>query len=401
MESVAKPLKVLHVIASVDPASGGPIEGLLRISRALALEQDREVVSFDRPEADYLRDIPIRVHAVGRAPGRLTRWLPRQLRGYSPTFRPWLNANLDRFDVVVVEGLWNHATHGASLALRRRQVPYFVFTHGMLDPWFRRRYPVKHLLKQLSWQLFEGPLLAGARSVLFTTETERRLAVGQFPGFPFACEVVGYGTEAPPTSSAAQEIAFRLAVPGLGERPYLLFLSRLHEKKGIDLLVKAFARLAAEYPDLDLVIAGPGEPAMVATLNALIARTGLSQRVHMPGMIRGDAKWGALYGCEAFVLASHQENFGVVVAEALACGRPVLISDQVNICEEVSQARAGIVDSDTVEGAERMMREYLALPEAQRQAMASAARGLFETSFDVNATARRLADVLSTVRQPG
>lgn len=391
----ASATRVLHIIASVDPATGGPIEGLLRIDQALGDSVEREIACLDRADEPYLRDYPIRVHALGMTLPDWARRLPGRRFSYSTRFTPWLKTNLHRFDAVVVEGLWNYASVGAARVLPGQATPYFVFTHGMLDPWFRRRYPLKHAAKQLFWWLFEGRLLAGARRVLFTTGQEQRLAAGQFLGFSYRSEVVGYGTQAPPPASDAQARAFRDRVPALGARPYLLFLSRLHEKKGVDVLVKAFARLAADHPHLDLVIAGPGEAGLVQSIKALIGAVGLEARIHMPGMVQGEAKWGAMYGCEAFVLASHQENFGIVVAEALACGRPVLISDQVNICDEVSRGGAGIVDHDTVEGAERMIRAFLAQSPAETAAMATAAQALFRARFDVQATARRLADVLA------
>lgn len=387
--------RVLHIIASVDPGTGGPIEGILRIDQALAGSVEREIACLDRPDAPCLKDFPIKVHPLGMTLGSWVRFVPGKRFSFSTRFTPWLAANLHRYDAVIVEGLWNYASVGASLVLPGGRTPYFVFTHGMLDPWFRRRYPLKHAAKQIFWWLFEGRLLAGARRVLFTTEQEQRLARGQFPGRAYRSEVVGYGTQAPPPASPAQEAAFHAAVPGLGRRPYLLFLSRLHEKKGVDVLVKAFARIAAEHPGLDLVIAGPGEASLVQSIHALVKTEGLLTRVHFPGLVRGAAKWGAMYGCEAFVLASHQENFGIVVAEALACGRPVLISDQVNICDEVARGGAGIVDHDTVDGAERMIRAFLGQTRAQTKAMTTAAGVVFRANFDVQTTARRLADVLA------
>jgi glycosyltransferase involved in cell wall biosynthesis len=379
----------------VDPATGGPIEGLLRIDEALGDGAEREIVTLDLPDAQYLKDFPITVHALGLRLGDWAKALPGRRFSFSPHLTPWLSANLHRFDTVVVEGLWNYASVGASLVLPGQRTPYFVFPHGMLDPWFRRRYPLKHLAKQVFWWLFEGRLLAGARRVLFTTDQEQRLALGQFHGHRYRSEVVGYGTRAPPPPTPLQISAFRALVPTLAARPYLLFLSRLHEKKGVDVLVEAFARIAPDHPGLDLVVAGPGESGLVQSIRALVTERGLDARVHLPGMVRGDAKWGAMYGCEAFVLVSHQENFGIVVAEALACGRPVLISDQVNICDEVAKGGAGIVDHDTVEGAERMIRSFLAQSDADTRAMATAARTVFRDHFDVQTTARRLADVLA------
>ena len=163
--------------------------------------------------------------------------------GYSPLLEPWLKANAHNYHCIIVNGIWDFAAVGAARVLPGLGMPYFVFTHGMLDPWFRRRYRLKHIRKQLFWLFFQGPLLHGARRVFFTTEEERVLARNAFLGFnDYRGEVVGYGTADVGGDKAAQIRAFRASMPALGERPYLLFLSRIHLKKGCDLLVKAFAK---------------------------------------------------------------------------------------------------------------------------------------------------------------
>lgn len=393
-------MQILHIIASVDPAHGGPIEGVVRQDascQAAGVDGNREVLTLDPPDAPWIEGFPMRVYALGR-PKRPTRTLwGRALQhwGYSPDVVPWLKANVRRYDAVIVNGLWNYAPFAAAQVLPGGPTPYFVFTHGMMDPWFRRTYPLKHLAKQAFWLAGEGRLLAAATSVFFTCEEERRKARGQFWGFgPYRETVVGYGAVAPPPRAAGLEQAFRAAAPALGGRPYLLFLSRIHRKKGCDLLLEAFARIAGEAPGLDLVMAGPDQTGWRPELEALTARLGLSSRVHWTGPLYGDAKWGALYGAEAFVLSSHQENFGIAVAEALGCGTPVLISNQVDIWREIEAAGAGIVDSDTVEGTERSLRRWLATGAADRAVMSRHATALFDAQFDVARTGPRLIDTM-------
>lgn len=385
-------LKILHVIASVEMASGGPIEGLLRQVEATRRDCVCEIVSLDPPTRPELSRLSVKVHALGDGRPRSTllgRW------GYSPTFTPWLRAHSPLYDAIIVNGLWNYASFGASRALPGGPTPYFVFTHGMMDPWFRRTYPLKHMAKQLFWTIGEGRLLAGAESVLFTTEEERLLARGQFAGHRYGESVVGYGTSAPPPSTRAQARAFGAAAPEVGDQPYLLYLSRIHEKKGCDLLIEAFAFAARTQPALQLVIAGPGDPSLIARLQHLAAQSGVADRIHWPGMLAGDAKWGAFHGAEAFILTSHQENFGVAVAESLGCGKPVLISDKVNIWREVADAGAGLVRPDTLEGGIALISGWMAASPEQRQAMASAGRRLFTSAFDINQVAPTL---IATIR---
>lgn len=389
MASAHEPLRVLHIIASVAPASGGPIEGILRQNEAcggVGGAVQRHIVTLDPPTAPHLDGFPIPVTALGSrfACGPLAHYR------YTPALVPWLKANLSRFDVALVHGLWNYAPFGAARVLPGASFPYFVFVHGMLDPWFRRAHPLKHAAKHLFWALGEGRLLAKAKAVFFTSQEEMRLAAGAFPGHPYRGEVVGYGVVDPPPAAADQTDAFRAAVPALGNRPFLLFLGRIHPKKGCDLLIEAFARVAAAAPDL--VIAGPDHAAWQPALAALAARHGVGGRVHWAGPLYGPTKWGALRAAEAFVLPSHQENFGIAVAEALACGTPVLISDKVNIWRDVADAGAGFVEPDTVEGTATLLRRWLELARDERSAVRRSARALFERRFDVTRTAPELVE---------
>jgi glycosyltransferase involved in cell wall biosynthesis len=280
-----------------------------------------------------------------------------------------------------VNGIWQYHSVATWRALRDLKIPYFVFTHGMLDPWFKSKYPMKHLKKILYWYCAEKKVLRDARAVLFTSEDERRLARMSFKPYDVTEEVVAYGTSSPPDD------AHRL-------KEILLFLSRIHEKKGCDLLIEAFANVAYLDPTLHLVIAGPDRSGLSVDLRNRAQCLGIEKRVSWPGMIRGDMKWGAFHASQAFILPSHQENFGIAVAEALACGKPVLISDKVNIWREIEARDAGFVASDTIDGTEKNIRRFFSLNETERDKMGTCARELFCSRFTVDAMALDLIRVL-------
>lgn len=386
-------MRILRIIPSANLAGGGPIEGVIRVSAALrALGHIQDVATLDPSDASYLYGSDTAVIPLGRPSGGAA---PVSVRArYAADAVPWLRANLRDYDAAIVSSLWNHATLAARRALVGGPVPYVVFTHGMLDPWFRQTYPVKTAVKQLSWLVSEGPLLRHASAVLFTSEEERTLARRAFWPYRVKERVVAYGTADVGGDATVQQIAFRAAVPTLGERRFLLFLSRIHEKKGCDLLVKAFAEVAMRDPGLDLVIAGPDETGLRASLERHAAASGLGARIHWPGMLKGDAKWGAFRACEAFVLPSHQENFGIVAAEAMACGRPVLTTDKVNIWREIKGAGAGLIAPDTADGVRDLLIRFLALTPADRIAMGARARACFLERFNVEGAARDLVCVL-------
>jgi glycosyltransferase involved in cell wall biosynthesis len=263
----------------------------------------------------------------------------------------------------------------------------------MLDPWFKHTYPIKHLKKWLYWPWGDYRVLRDAEAVLFTCDEERRLARQSFWLYSAREEVVGYGIRPPPPDSAFLREQFLAAYPHLQRKRVLLFLGRIHPKKGCDVLVKSFARIANVDPSLWLVVAGPDETGWVAGLKSLAQSLGVADRILWPGMLRTDAKWGAFHASEAFILPSHQENFGVAVAEAMACGKPVLISDKINIWREIDNDQAGLVDVDTVAGTERTLRRWLDLSAQERHAMGLRASQSFLRRFTIESTATALIEV--------
>jgi glycosyltransferase involved in cell wall biosynthesis len=299
-----------------------------------------------------------------------------------------------------MNGIWTFPGTAVRAAARRAGVPYVVFVHGALDPWFNRKYPLKYLKKLLYWPV-QHAILHDALAVLFTAEGERNLAETSFRPSEWHSVVVPYGIVDPEEKGRDREAeieAFYRRLPELRGRHYLLFLARIHEKKGCDLLLEAFAKLAASVPEVDLVLAGPDQMGMQAKLQVLAGLLGISRRVHWPGLIGGDLKWGALRACDALVLPSHQENFGIAVVESLALGRPVLISNQVNIWPDIEHDNVGLVDDDTPEGTYRLLRRWFTLPQAERDAMAVRARSSFTKRYTMERTATIINELFASAK---
>jgi len=381
-------MKILQVTRSLNPAGGGPAEGIRQFSQAYtSLGKSVEVVSLDAPTDSWTRDFPCPVHALG--PTRLNY-------GYTPRLAPWLRAHAGEFDAIIVNGLWQYHALGCWRALRGSAVPYFVFPHGMLDPWFKRTYPLKHLKKWLYWPWADYRVLRDARRVLFTSEEERLRAPKSFWLYRCNEAVVGYGVAAPDGEPQQQRRAFFERFPDLRDKRLYLFLGRIHAKKGCDLLIDAFANVMAKDPQAHLFLAGPCADDSVARLKRRAVALQISQQVSWPGMLQGDAKWGAFRAAEAFVLPSHQENFGIAVVEALACGVPVLISDKVNIWREVDQDEVGLVAPDTLAGTRQLLERWRALPASEQTAMRARAQPAFLRRFSVAVAMARLLNVIGS-----
>jgi glycosyltransferase involved in cell wall biosynthesis len=379
-------MKLLHVIASIRAAGGGPAEAVRSLS---AVHQRHghsvEVASLDDPADADVRSFPFRVHALGPV---------RTNYAYASSFVPWLRRNSTSYDAVIINGLWQYHSFGAWRALRGTSTPYYVFPHGMLDPWFRRTFPLKHLKKWLYWPWADYRVLRDARAVLFTCEQEKLLAPLSFALYRANPVVTGLGTAQPPGSADAS--AFLERHPELDGKRLLLFMGRLHPKKGCDLLLDAFAATLANDTEWRLVFAGPDASGWQQTLETRAHALGIADRVLWTGMLRDTLKWSALAAAEVFALPSHQENFGIAVAESLACGVPVLISHEVNIWREIESAHAGLVSPDTVEGTISLLSRWQQLPEVERSAMRQNARECFAKHFDIEHSAARLLEVIET-----
>ena len=371
-------MRLLHVIRTLDPDAGGPSES----ARIFALAHQRlgnqvEIATTDSPDSGPQRDafqhrLSCPVHPCG--PGRTGY-------AYTPTLERWLAANRSRFDGVIVNGVWQFHTLAARRAFAGH-VPYVVFSHGMLDPYFKRRFPLKHLKKLAYWSLAEAGNLNRAHAVCVTSEEEYRTVGEGFPFRHFRRLLVPYGSAGPEGDREQNRAAFLAAFPHLADQPMLLYLGRIHPKKGCDLLIEAFARSAR--PDLHLVMAGPDETGWKAQLQARAEALGVADRITWTGMLRGAEKWGAFLSASAFILPSHQENFGIAVADALACGLIPLISDKVNIAPEVAADHAGLVEPDTVEGTARLIERFQSMSASEREAMQTAALACYRRRYSLH-----------------
>jgi glycosyltransferase involved in cell wall biosynthesis len=385
----------------MDPSFGGPSQGIRNfIPEMEKMGIQSEVLCLDRNDADFLCGEKLVVHALG--PGR-GRW------GFSRELIPWLLRNIMRFNFIIIDGIWQYHGYAVQKAIQhfkkqkepKDKIPkVFIMPHGMLDPYFQRapERKIKALRNWLYWKLIQGKLINKADGILFTCESELRLANETFhPYSPKSVINVGYGIKTPPAFTDSMKNAFIESCPGISQSPYLLFLSRITQKKGVDLLVRAFeAELEKNQSHgkqiLKLVIAGPGlNTPYGKKIQRMVAKNKkLRDTVYFPGMLVGDAKWGAFYGCQAFVLPSHQENFGIAIVEALACSRPVLISNQVNIWQEIESNGAGIIEKDSLDGTKLMLKRWGNLNNKDKYTMSRKAEETYIKNFSAGPANKKL-----------
>jgi glycosyltransferase involved in cell wall biosynthesis len=387
-------MRILKTVHSLNPAGGGVATAVDALSRAeMALGHTVEIACLDNSTSPWLANLPYQVHAFN----------PTFFRGYGwcPALAKWLRLNLEHYDVATIEGLWQY--HGLAVwqAAQATKVPYVVYPHGMLDPWFQRTYPGKHLKKMFYWKLGGHKVLRDARAVAFTTEEEMLLAKNSFHPWQARCVISPLGVQLPNGNSSARAGLWQQRFPQLAGKKFLLFLGRIDPKKGVDMLLSAFASI---YPAASargsapiLVLAGPEfHPAFSSLCRKLIQQLGLREGVEAiwTGQLDHDLKWAALESADALVLPSHQENFGYVVAEALAVGTPVLISDKVNLWREVVADGAGLAAPDDLAGTNKLLAAYQGWSVEDRHRISTAARQSFLARYQIEAAARRQLAVL-------
>jgi glycosyltransferase involved in cell wall biosynthesis len=381
-------MRILQIINSTNPAGGGPIETIIQAATALATHgHTMEIACVDAPDAPWLRSLPLTTHALGPAVSAYR---------YSQHLLPWLQRHGRAFDCAIVNGIWLYPSYAAWKALRPLGIPYFVYTHGLLDPAHRRVFPVRHIKKALSWLATERRVLDDACAVVYTSDAERAAARRTFwppqridNGLILPC-CIG----APPSEIMRQRAAFFSRFSNLQDKRFVLFLSRIHPKKGCDILIKAFAQLTQKHSDLHLVIAGPGDPAYVKRLQCQAEMLRLANRITWAGMLTGDLKWGVFCAAELFVLPSHHENFGIAVVEALACGLPVVVSDAVNIAPIIAEEDAGLICHDDVSSTAHALERWLGLPVDRQMIFRERAEECFRKRFSVEESSRLLLHTL-------
>jgi glycosyltransferase involved in cell wall biosynthesis len=375
-------MRVLHVIPGIARRYGGPSYAVAEICKSLrSLGVEAEIAttdadgSFGSLATSALRpmfgDVPIRM---------FHRDIGESLK-YSRELGRWLPENVRDYDVVHIHSIFSHASVVASKAAARLNVPFIVRPLGHFDPW---SLSVNALRKKVFLRCFCGDLLNRAAFFHYTTVEEQRLAASVVKVASF---VAPLGVD-----EALFAASDRLRPP----EKYVLSLGRLHPKKNLDVLIRAFAAASNGDRAWRLRIAGEGENGYVGQLKDVARASGVGDRVDFVGWIDGAEKIAILQSAAIFALPSSQENFGLSTAEAMAAGVPVLVTEEVNLSADVISGHAGWTAK--IENFADMLRQALADP-AEREKRGRAARALASEKYRWASTASTLREVYDRVRR--
>jgi len=387
-------MRLLHVIATLDPKAGGPPAVALRLAAAQALMgHEVTILAYAEPDATArtsksLEGIP-GIKAVRFATLSPPASLSEKIRASEA--RAWLDQNLAGVQMLHLHGVWEAILRVAGERARARGVPYALVPHGMLDPWCMTRSLSTRVKKQAALVLGYRSLLDHA-AFLHTLNADEELGMKPL-GLKAPCEVIPNGVFLEEIGTLPERGAFHAQHPELEGERFVLFLSRVHFKKGLDYLIDAFAQVLAVHPRLRLVIAGPDDGALQPALTQAKDR-GIDTRVHAVGPIYGSAKYAAFVDADAFCLPSRQEGFSVAITEAMACRCPVVVSRECHF-PEVATADAGRVVALSAQNTAAGLLEVLADDDA-RLAMGQRGRELIVSKYTWPAIAQRTQEAYRT-----
>ncbi|MFN0076486.1 MAG: glycosyltransferase [Prosthecobacter sp.] len=378
-------MKILHVIPSLSPSQGGPSFALPMMAKALlnqGVEVDVATTDDDGPGRRMQREI---------GGGYRVFYFPKQTEFYkvSLPLSAWLKQQAPAYDLMHLHGCFSHAPLAAAKAARRSSIPYIVRPLGVLNRWGmenRRRW-----LKDLSFRFMDRPTLDHAAAIHYTSvEEQNEAARFQLKARPV---VIPLGIDVAPFQSLPAAALFHERHPETRATRNVLFMSRIHPKKGIELLLEAFA--AMRVPTLHLIIAGEGDAEYASSLKQKVQSLGIQDHVTWAGFIDGSLKLAAFAATEIYVLPSYSENFGIALLEAMAAGLPCITTPHVALAADANRLKPDSlkVVSGTVELGEALT--SLLRDRDQARQMGENSRALAREHFSTESMATCLVKLYS------
>lgn len=398
---MTSPLRIVHIVPSISLVYGGPsqmVRGLAAAQAAAGAEVTILTTNANGDRGQAPLDVPLNqpIPEAGYHV-RYFRCAPFRRYKFSLDLLTWLAAHAQDFDIAHIHALFSPISTAAATVARSRRLPYLLRPLGTLDPADLRK---KRWLKQIYGRLLERPNLAGAAAVHFTSDQEAKIS--ERFGAQTRDWVIPLGVSLPEPETAPSPEAMRAKYGLPGDRPLVLFMSRLDPKKGLELLIPALEAIAAEGLPFHWVVAGanPQDPAYEAQICAQIQQSAIAPHTTLTGFVTGPDKLGLLRAADLFVLPSYYENFGIAVAEAMAMGIPVVISDQVHIWPAVQQAGAGWITPCTVPDLIANLKSALD-PAANRAERGRQGQLYAQKIYSWSAIARQTLDAYRTLLQKG
>ncbi len=392
-------MKVLCVIPSYWPAFqlGGPIFSVHQLNKTLALngidvtvyttndrlENDPNIgrrADVDKVKINYFSYSRF-LHFLGSTGWHFSLEMTRALRD-----------QVKNFDLVYIVAIWNYPTAIAAYYCRKYKKPYIVSPRGLLYP-----YAVKKKLykKWLYYNLISKKDLMCASAIHYTSEDEKE-ACHSFLGLKNRAFVIPNGINLAEFDKLPDAEVFRQRYALAKGNKIILFLGRINWKKGLDLLIDAYGRLLKERNDIYLVVAGNDEGGYLKKVEGWVKGFGVKGKVIFTGMLTGKNKLEAYAACDMFVLPSYSENFGMAAVEAMACVKPVIVSNNVGICREIKANNAGLVVECNANGICAALKSLLENPNLAKD-LSLNAKSMVAKNYNIDDIAQRMLEAFEQV----
>ncbi|PZO35364.1 MAG: glycosyl transferase family 1 [Pseudanabaena frigida] len=362
-------MKVLHIIPSVAAVRGGPSQAVIEMVRALRSQGVDAEIATTNDNGKNLLDVPLY-----ELTDRLTEYIDVPIRffpRFSPNINPvrefafsgaltvWLWQHIAEYDLVHVHAIFSYVSTIAMAISRIKNIPYINRPLGQLCEWSLQQSPLR---KQIYLNAIERSNLLHSKSLHFTAQQEKeefhQLGLN-IPNF-----ILPHGVHiSTPIPNAQGKVREIIQIPD--RCPIILFMSRIHAKKGLEYLIPALGKLR-EY-NFAFIIAGSGESDYVNEIEELLKTHGIDDRTHLIGFVKGETKNLYLQGVDLFALTSHSENFGIAAIEALASGTPIFITDGVAIAPMVQEQAIGYVTKLDIEAIATTLQEFFDYPQIAKQ----------------------------------
>lgn len=363
--------KILRLIGTLNPEYGGPAKAIIDHSHALIQQgYDVSIVTSDHKYKRYYKEKKIKIINLGPAIGE-----------YKLNFKLffWLKKNRYKFNNFFVHGLWQFNTLAARLLLKNN---FFVFSHGQLDPYFKSEI-FKCLKKKVYWALIEKKNLLYSKSLLLTSDNEKKLIKNTYVNTnDIKKKVVEYGILKPKINIKDSEKLFYSKFKKLKNIKYFIFLGRFHKKKGCEIILKVLEKFKKKKIKVKVLMVGPNNNYK----KTLIKRADIlkiNDMIIWSDTLIGGLKWVALKKSEAMILPSHGENFGVSLVEAMSLSKPIITTNKVNIFTYISFTKSGIITSNNLNSFYKGVTRFLNLSKSEKKKMSKNSYSCFLKYFNL------------------
>ena len=367
-------MKILHVIDTTNPKTGGPVEGLKQLYKYYKKKKiNVEILSSDNNlySNNLKKDLP-KINIAGKQSFFFR---------YNSKLIPWLEKNIYKYDLLIVHGIWLYHNFAVMNVANRFNKPYFVFTHGAMAPWLNKFLTFKYIKKKIFFSLFQRKFLLRAKAVFFTSLTEMNNAKKEFNLSGVKKKYIGYGIFGNQNTNNFNKKKFLEKFPNFKYKKIILYLGRIHEIKGIDILIKSFLKLYSKNKLFHLIIAGPANKNYLKKLKAL--NDGSNENITWFSDVYGKFKWDLFNVSDFFCQPSHHENFGITIVEALSSKKPVIISNKVNIFKTIKNYNAGLIANDNQNSFDKTLLRINFISNKDYKKLSNSAYMCFKTNFSL------------------